>query len=105
MLHRGCVSHNHFWFHRDAMDVWICAGNLPAAIEHAEMLETYTATEPVPWTNFYVRRGRALARFLDGSDEAREEIESLMAEAKTAELRSAVPMMTAALEGQDLSLE
>ena len=100
----GCVSHNHFWFHRDAMDAWICGGNLPAAIDHASMLEAYTAREPLPWTNFYVRRGRALARFLDGKDEAREEIESLIVEARAAELGGAVPMMMAALEGKVLSL-
>ena len=98
----GCASHNHFWFHRDAMDAWLCAGNPKAALEHAMMLETHTSEEPLPWTDFYIRRTRGLARLMTGdrSAVAHAAARDLIAEARDAGLKRAIPLMQATLEGR-----
>lgn len=101
-LRDGCVSHNHLWFHRDAIDTWLSAGDAGAALRHADSLEQYTADEPLPWSNFYIRRARALAKLQVGDDvpSARREVEALIAQAHETGLLAALPMMNAALEGR-----
>jgi hypothetical protein len=61
ILDRGCVSHNYFWFYRHAIEVSLEEGDWDAAERYARALEQYFHTEPVPWPEFVVARGRALA--------------------------------------------
>lgn len=106
MLDRGCISHNHLWFHRDAMDAWLRVGNHRATLDHATMLETYSAKEPLPWTDCYVQRGRAMAALIEDESSlaARAQIEGLIAYAEEVGLLGPVPMMEAALAGGDLPI-
>ena len=60
ILDRGCVSHNYFWFYRHAIEVSLNEGDWDAAESYARALESYFYTEPVPWADFVVARGRAL---------------------------------------------
>ena len=60
ILDRGCASHNYFWFYRHAIEVSLNEGDWDAAEGYARALESYFYTEPVPWADFVVARGRAL---------------------------------------------
>ena len=66
MLARGAVGHNHLWFHRDAIEVHLSAGNADSAMRHAAALEDYARAEPLPWSSLFAARGRCLARALRG---------------------------------------
>src|SRR5262249_28176133 len=61
LLQAGCVSHNYFWFYRDAMEAALRAGDWDEVERYALALESYTKPEPLPWTDFFIARGRALA--------------------------------------------
>ena len=71
LLAAGAVSHNHLWFRRRAMDAALRAGDWGAVEHHAAALDEYTRSEPLPWADFFVARGRALAaqgRLGNGAD-------------------------------------
>jgi hypothetical protein len=61
ILREGCVSHNYLWFYRDAMEVALDAGEWNGVERYAAALEDYARPEPLPWSDFFVARGRALA--------------------------------------------
>jgi class 3 adenylate cyclase/tetratricopeptide (TPR) repeat protein len=63
ILERGCVSHNYFWFYRYAIDVSLAERDWDAADAYAGALERYFDAEPVPWSDFVIARGKALAEF------------------------------------------
>jgi hypothetical protein len=61
LLSQGTVGHNHLWFYRDAIEAMLVAGDTPGVFRYATALESYTAAEPLPWSQLFVARGRALA--------------------------------------------
>ena len=61
MLARGAVGHNHLWFHRDAIEAYLAAGDAEGMLRHAAALEDYTRAEPLPWSTLFAARGRLLA--------------------------------------------
>jgi class 3 adenylate cyclase/tetratricopeptide (TPR) repeat protein len=65
LLERGAVGHNHLWFYRDAIEAMLAAGDAVGARRYADMLEEYTRAEPLPWSQLFTARGRALARALE----------------------------------------
>jgi hypothetical protein len=67
LLADGAVSHNHFHFHRDAMDTALARGLWDLALKHADALEAYTSGEPAAWSDFFTQRTRLIARV--GQDE------------------------------------
>ncbi|SAK49574.1 adenylate/guanylate cyclase domain-containing protein [Caballeronia ptereochthonis] len=66
LLRRGAVGHNHLWFYRDAIDAMLTAGDAASALHYVEALEEYTRCEPLPWSQLFAARGRALAACLSG---------------------------------------
>ena len=68
LLRAGSVAHNHFRFYRDAIDASLRAGEWDEAERLAAALEDFTRPEPLPWTDFYVARGRALAAWGRGTE-------------------------------------
>ncbi|MEE8435504.1 MAG: adenylate/guanylate cyclase domain-containing protein [bacterium] len=60
ILQGECVSHNYFFFYRDAIEVALDAGDWNEAERYAAALEDYTRPEPLPWSDFFIARGRAL---------------------------------------------
>ncbi len=66
LLRAGAVSHNHLLFPRDAIEVYLEAGDWDRVERSAAELEQYTRSEPLPFADFYVARGRALAAFRRG---------------------------------------
>jgi hypothetical protein len=86
ILARGCVFHNYFWFYRDAIELSLGIPDWGAVERHALALERFTHAEPVPWTSFFVARGRTLAAYGRGMRDAAtlRELRQLRAEAERA---------------------
>src|SRR5258705_10945991 len=63
ILGEGCVGHNHLWFYRDAMEAALSARDWSAVDRYAAALAAFTEPEPLPWSNFFIARGRTLADF------------------------------------------
>jgi tetratricopeptide (TPR) repeat protein len=61
LLAAGSASVNHLYFHRDAIELALAMGDPDLALAHADALERYTGDDPLPWSDFYIARGRALA--------------------------------------------
>jgi tetratricopeptide (TPR) repeat protein len=61
LLRQGCVSHCHYAFLKDAIDVALDAGEWDEAERYASALEDYSRAEPLAVIDFHVARGRALA--------------------------------------------
>jgi hypothetical protein len=59
LLAAGSPSHNHLQFRRDAIDACLNAEDWSGAELHSNALETSTQEEPLPWSDFFVARGRA----------------------------------------------
>ena len=61
MLSERMVGHNHLWFYRDAIEASLIAGDLDGIEHYAGLMEEYTRSEPLPWSDLFIERGRALA--------------------------------------------
>ena len=99
LLADGALSHNHFWFRSDAIDVALEAGDAAGARRHADALERYASVEPTPWSDFTVARARALADVIDGRGDVAA-VRALRARAVALDLRAALPALDAALTGK-----
>lgn len=55
------IAHNALWFYRDAIEATLDMGDWDAAEACCDTYAAYTAAEPLPWTDFFIARGRALA--------------------------------------------
>lgn len=79
LLATGCVSHNYFFVHKDAIEVYLSTQDWDAAEKHASALDAYARSEPLPWSEFQIARGRALAAHgrSQRSDELKFELERL----------------------------
>ncbi|MEM9488656.1 MAG: tetratricopeptide repeat protein, partial [Myxococcota bacterium] len=100
LLSRATLAHNMLQFCRDGIDACLRHG-MPARVEHyAAMLERYTATEPLQWSNFFVARGRALAAWAQGAREpaARAELLRLLRWAEGAEMITAAHALRDAVD-------
>jgi hypothetical protein len=95
----GCVSHNYFHFYQMAIEVAQEMGEPEEMLRYAEALERYTSREPLPWTDFVIARGRALARYLANERDAKlgSDLRSLRDSALRHDLRMALPGIEAAL--------
>lgn len=98
ILDGGCVSHNYFWFYREAIETALEIDDWPMTERYCDGLERYTATEPLAWSDLFARRGRALARFGRGERNAAlaAELDQLATIARQAELNAYIPAIEAA---------
>lgn len=101
LLAKGCVSHNHFYFYAKAIDVALQHGRWEAATRYCGKLQAYAAAEPLPWTEFTIARGGALARFGRGErgSDLIELLHRLRDEATGAGIQNALPALETALAG------
>ena len=65
LLAAGSVSHSQFFFRRYGIEDCIVHRDAKGALKHASALEAYTRREPLPYTDFLIRRARALAATID----------------------------------------
>ena len=79
ILKEGCVSHNHFWFYREAIEGALERKDRQEVDRYCQALERYTSAEPLPWSDLFIARGRALARAVPGSttDSLRTELKRI----------------------------
>ena len=96
LIAQGVGAHNLLWFYRDAIEVSLDLGDWDEADRYAEELETYTSTEPLPWSRFFCERGRALARNGRGED-VNARLRAMRAEALAIGFTHAVTRIDAAL--------
>ena len=99
MLEAGSVSHNHFFFYPDAIEVSFDICDWDGAEPYAAALEDFTRFEPLPWCNFFITRGRALAAWRQGRREQHlmAEIQHLCHEAERVNIATALPALKEAL--------
>jgi hypothetical protein len=100
LLRAGAVSHNHLLLPRDAIEVYLEAGNWDRVERSAAELEQYTRSEPLPFADFYIARGRALAAFGRRQSDMTElaaELERLRYEGERLGLRVALPGINTAI--------
>ncbi len=98
-LAEGCVSHNYLWFYSDAMVACAGSGESPAVLRYADAMAAYFEAEPLRWSEYYVRWGRALAAFADGerSEKSVDDLARLRQEADELGIAAALPALDAAL--------
>ena len=61
IVEAGVLMHNVLWFRRDAIEVCLQLADWDEARRHVRALEVATENEPLPWSDFFIARGRALA--------------------------------------------
>jgi class 3 adenylate cyclase/tetratricopeptide (TPR) repeat protein len=101
ILRQGAVGHNHLRFCPDAMSTALDLGDWEEVERYAALLEEYTRPEPLPWSDFFVARGRALAAIGRGrrGENLRLELERLIAAAHRLNYHAARPELERALAG------
>jgi tetratricopeptide (TPR) repeat protein len=104
LLAAGSVSHNYLFFYQSAIEAALAAADWGAAERYAGALEDYTRPEPLPWADFIVARGRALAAWGGGERdaEAAERLCALRDQAARAGLGRPVAAIETALREQCL---
>ena len=82
-----------------AIQVMLEQRDWDGAERYCTQLEQYCAREPLPWSDFLVARGRALARFGRGerSPELRTALAELRETAARAEFNVALPALDSAI--------
>jgi class 3 adenylate cyclase/tetratricopeptide (TPR) repeat protein len=98
LLGKGSLGHNHLWAYRDAMEAMLMDQDGAAALDYADRLERYTAAEPLPWSDMFIIRGRALARASESPPDAlRRELGDIRASLAGCGLIAFAPAIDAAL--------
>lgn len=102
LLRAGAPGHNYLWFYRDAMEACLRNAEWSSVEVYAKALRDYTKAEPLPWSEFFIARGLALASFHGGRrDQAvLRELARLRDEAERVGLRYALPALQQALSGE-----
>jgi tetratricopeptide (TPR) repeat protein len=99
ILRKGAVGHNHLWFLRYAIEASLDSRDWESAELYSAALEDYTRPEPLPWSEFFIARGRVLAACGDGQHSAEliAEIQRLLDNGKRLGLKITLPAMESAL--------
>jgi hypothetical protein len=99
MLRAGSLGHNFLGFHRYAIDACLRAEDWDRMERHAGALEAYTQAEPLPSSDFFIARGRALAALgrAPNNSTALRELERLRHEADRVGLMAPVSAIDRAL--------
>lgn len=99
MLRDGTLGHNFLGAYRYAIDACLRSEDWAEMERFAAALEDYTRAEPLPWSDFFIARGRALAaRGRGARDEATlRELRRLRDEASRAGLRMELAALDEAL--------
>jgi hypothetical protein len=99
LLALGCVSHNHVQLREIAIEALLEVGDLDGVERNCVRIESYTAQEPLPMSDWIVRRGRALARVARGErgDALAATLRALHDEGTRAEILVPLPALDAAI--------
>ena len=99
IIKSGCLAHNALWFYRDAIEAHLKERDVDRARSCAAALADFTRSDPLPWSNFFIDRGRALADPAAGGRDRTlfETLHRLQREAEPAGLKVSLPEISAAL--------
>ena len=99
MLSEGSVGHNHLDFYEDAMEGSLRMAEWDEVDRYAQALEDYTRPEPLPRSEFFIARGRALAAHGRGNRDQENvaELQRLHDEAESIGLKFVLPTLETAL--------
>lgn len=99
IIEGGCVGHNYFAFYRDAIEVALASQDWDAADAYIASLGRFNAPEPLPWCDFFMQRGAALAAHGRGQRDAelRRELARLRDAANQMGIMRSSPSLDAAL--------
>ncbi len=99
ILQAGAVSHNHFYFYAEGMEACLECQQWEEVERYATALEEFTRAEPLPWCDFFIARGRALAEYGRGrrDDSTIQGLRGLRDQAERIGLRITLPALDAAL--------
>jgi hypothetical protein len=61
ILDAGSVGHNYLNFYEDAMEACLQIGAWDEVERYADALQDYTRPQPLPRSDYFIARGRALA--------------------------------------------
>ena len=106
LLARPSYGHNYLWFYHDAIETTLAEGVWTEALRYAAALEDYTRAEPLPWAEFYVARGRALAAWGHGAHDpaTAETLRRLCDQARSFGLAFALPALERTLADGDAAI-
>jgi len=92
ILEKGCLGHNYYWFHRDAMESYLERRDWDGVERHATALAEFMAEDPVPYATFYIERARAIAAIGQNpaDEKARAELKRVRDYAENTQLRAAI---------------
>jgi tetratricopeptide (TPR) repeat protein len=98
-LQRECVSHNHIFFRELAIEASLESRDWQGVESLCARLETYTSDQPLPFSDFVIARGRALAHVGRGVREVAlfAKLARLREQALASDLNFAVPALNDAL--------
>jgi hypothetical protein len=101
ILAQDCVGHNYFAFYRTAMETSLWLEDWDEVNRYASALEAYCKPEPLARCEFYISRGRVIAKLgRDGRDQQTlSRLAELRKQAEEVGLIAAIPAMDAALAG------
>ncbi|MET0004491.1 MAG: hypothetical protein ABW087_12800 [Candidatus Thiodiazotropha sp.] len=78
-LDQGSLSHNYLHFYQNMIEVYLHKAEPERMLYYADALAEYTRDEPLPWSDFYIERGRLLASHLSGEcDQMSQQAENLL---------------------------
>jgi hypothetical protein len=99
LIASGCVGHNQLHFYPAAIDASLELSDFDGADRYASALESFASAEPMPWTEFFVRRARMLAATGRGHHEASmsAELRDLLEQGETFGYATALPAIRDAL--------
>lgn len=92
-----CVSHNHLWFYRDAMDACLDAGDWARTRHFADAAEAFIGAEALPWLSLLVERARALA--VAGEDGMGPVVRGRLESVRQATIDAGLALMVKAVDG------
>ncbi len=99
LLRGNSISHNFLDFYAVAVDTCLQTGEWDEVDRYAQALEDYTSAEPLPYTDFLIARGRALAAFGRGNrdDATMQELQRLRDEGERVGLKVTIRALDEAL--------
>ncbi len=101
ILDAGSVGHNYLNFYEDAMQACLQIEAWDEVDRYAQALQDYTRSEPLPRSDYFIARGRALAAHGRGDRDPATlaELQSLSMEAVKNGLNMSLRALAKALEG------
>lgn len=93
LLAKGGVGHSYLHFYQLATEAALAQRDWGEAERYAGLLDEYTRAERLPWSDFFVARARALARYGRNpkSKTHREQLKRCVDEARRTGLKNALP--------------